>query len=52
MLFGYLSKIVVKDFIIYYSDNSDIAVLDDDDDVGEVKEKAGTGRGHGHGCHG
>ena len=49
MLFGYLSKIVVKDFIIFYSDNSDIAVLDDDD-VEEVKEKAGTGRGHGHGC--
>ena len=51
MLFGYLSLIVLKDFIIFYSDDSDIAVLDDDE-VGEVKEKAGTRRGHGNGGHG
>ena len=39
-LFACLSLIVLKDFIIFYSDNSDIAVLDDDE-VEEVKEKAG-----------
>ena len=31
MLFAYLSLLVLKDFIIYYSDDSDIAVLDDDE---------------------
>ena len=50
-MFGYLSLIVLKDFIIFYSDDSYIAVLDDDE-VEEVKEKAWTGRGCGHGGHG
>ena len=51
MLFRYLSLIVLKDFIILYSDDSDVTVLDDDK-VEEVKETAGRGRGHGHGGHG
>ena len=43
--------IVLKDFSIFYSNDSDIAVLDDDE-VEEVKEKAGKGRGCGCGGHG
>ena len=35
-------------YVCCYSGDSDIAVLDDDE-VEEVKEKAGTGRGCGHG---
>ena len=51
MLFLYLSLIVLKDFVIFYSDNSDVVVLDDGE-VDDVKEKAVTGRGLGCGAHG
>ena len=51
MLFLYLSLIVLKDFVIFYSDDSDVVVLDEGD-VDDVTEKAVTGRGRGHGGHG
>ena len=40
MLFGYLSLIALNDFIIFYSDDSDVVVIDNDE-VDEVKETAG-----------
>ena len=44
MLFLYLSLIVLKDFVIFSSDNSDVVVLDEGD-ADDITEKAVTGRG-------